>query len=274
MFVVMTTIHSYRAEDHHGNIYLCNHEFNLNTNEHRIKLGANRFPCIEMDYDATENRFVLADVLYDSQCSYNELARKDGTKSMIYTALCITKKIYPRVETFILQDNSGVTSTTGTFNLSEYYLLTRGITWYQTFLPLRGDANVERLYEILSETVTLSPKQIADAYKVDIVLVQNVYNACASHGKFTWHTFHLVFFDEHPELRTNNLFKRIISYHTSNTFATKIWGAKYTGKFTDINCIGILGLQPIETSYMQSGGGNIGYSPQHQLLLSDEDLTQ
>lgn len=254
----MSIVSSYLAEDPLGNKYLCNHEYNAKTDEHSIKLGATfRTACVVVEYDAASKCFWLLDAFYNAQCAYNGLKPSAGTKSMIFTALCITKALYPHVKTFMLQDNSQVDRQSAQFHLYEYYLLTRGITWYQTFLPLDSDDNVKKLIGFLSKTVTQTPLEIAVAYGINPNVIENIYNKCARNGSFNWFTFHSMLFNEHVQLRNNDVFRKIIVYHTSETFVAKLFGAKYTGSFDDIDCDGMIGTTPIETRRFAQAGGSI-----------------
>lgn len=253
----MRTVHSYSVEDKHGNKYLCNHEFNMKTNEHSIKLGATHSsPCVTIEYDASSNGFWISNAFYNTRCAYGGLQRNIGTKSMIYTALCITKAIYPKVKTFMLQDNSQVETQSGSFKLYEYYLLTRGTSWYQSFLPIVGDTNLQILYNILSRGVTQTPQEIATMYGIKKSLIENTYIKCAQNDRFTWLMFHNMLFNDYKHLRTNDILRKVLVYHTSDTFAGKLFGAKYTGSFDDIHCDGILGMEPIETKLFQQTGGS------------------
>lgn len=215
-------VYSFQVTDKNDNIFLMNHTVDNELESYVIELGATYYePCVRLSSSFGDDKFYLESVIYDSKCAYNGMARGvQGTKSMVLTALCIAKHFYPDIKEYVIQDNSEIVDNNVVFNLHQFYLLTRGESWYQSFLKLKGDGQLRLLDKKLSKPVSITHK-FEETYQIDPASIE----------PSNWYQFHTKLFQSFPKLKTNTMFRQIIIYHTSHDFASSLHGAQYSGFF-------------------------------------------
>lgn len=146
------TISSYEITDVYGNVFLCNHNDEYDTDDsshirYRIDIGSTRInpPCLTIIviHQGEEYRVHVEGLYADVDCAEeNDLVSgRKGTQSMLLCGLQMAKWLYPKVKEFELQDESHLPENE-TISLSDIYMMTRGKAWYESFLkviPVRSD---------------------------------------------------------------------------------------------------------------------------------------
>lgn len=102
-------------------------------------------PCIDLTYD-TEDNFIKLDCLhYDPRCSYNTILEKGtGTREMIMSLLKLCVESFPNIKRILLHDASTILCKNENLELSYYYLVIHGQTWYEKYFhakPVRQKMN-------------------------------------------------------------------------------------------------------------------------------------
>lgn len=261
---------SYKVIDKYNNVYLCNEEYDESTKTHNIELGGSiNTPCVGLTL--SDGQFYLNEVTYNEKCSFNGLVRGSrGTKSMVLTALCIAKHLEPTVSTFIIQDNSDIITTTGDFSLHDYYIITRGYTWYQSFLDLASGDSLQILVNKLRQNINWNPTEIANKYGMVLTDVKTVLYKCET--TCTWLEFNFTLFTVFPEKRFNSMFAQIIDAHTTKGFHKRLHIKPYIGIFSDIACDQVYTMER-RSKYLpfnsQTGGKK---KSKHVFYLGEESI--
>lgn len=239
-FLPWCNMESYRVTDRYKNEYLCNIVREEGDYLNITIGGPYNSPCVSLVY--SDEQFYIEGVSYHNDCSFNGLGKgQQGTQSMILTILCIAKHLFNNVSTFTLDDLSGVSLPNGhKFSLYLYYVVTRGYTWYQSFLTIRDKPVIEDLRKKLFMKITGTVQSVSQGYGIHPDIVRDALTHCTTESN--WCDFHVALFTRHPDLKKDSIFNRIIDYHMYNRYHTefKITENKiFTGFFKDVPCIQI-----------------------------------
>lgn len=120
--------------------FLAEIEREVEENWAKIRVGSSRryIPCVVLTVDLSGSiSSELQDFEFDRRCAdANDLLHgRDGTVTMLLTALEVMYQIFPSVVETELSDKSiiqGVRYGGGSVSLADYYLLKSGKTWYET----------------------------------------------------------------------------------------------------------------------------------------------
>lgn len=247
---------SYRVVDNIGNVFLCQYLIDVELESEVIKFGSPyRKECIHIE--VMEDFADLHNVIYDERCSYGRLERGAGTKSMLIAALNALKYLNPNVITFGLQDNSSV----GEYNLSDYYIITRGITWYQTFLPVKlqtlsDSKQLTMLVRNLSKQLSTTSERMINAYGLTDYrdTVNDIFNSCRRLGN-TWLQFHTLLFKTDSRFRNQRLFENILKFHSKNKITNNFSGTHFAGNLKDVQSNIIEFVEIPMVRFGQTGSG-------------------
>lgn len=201
------TVTSYELRDIYGNTFLCNHTDEYDTQDptfikHRIEVGSSHMsdPCVKISIKEQANSFrVWVDDFYSHpKCSQGEnLPRGErGTQSMLLCALQMVEQLYPDCVEFKLQDSSYPKDGSENVSLADIYMLTRGKSWYESFLnvkPLRDDQGtlVRNYKRVVNQIMTtLYNELIRKSFGGKTIYEANIketWQKC--YGKCKWYEF-------------------------------------------------------------------------------------
>ena len=229
---------TYQVTDIFGNTFICNHDPDFDVDDpsemtYRIQIGSTHISpaCVTIFIIQRGKEYTVSvqDFYGDKRCSEEEnLPRgQQGTQSMLLCALQITKAFYLNAERFEFQDESRKKDDKGkSFYLSDKYMITRGKTWYESFLNIipqtydqshvvygfRNAVNstMDMSYYEFMQQVFNNDKTMADKNEI----LKQVWYDC--YKKRKWYEFIQMISEERKEYWTKNLKWFIKMLHVSS----------------------------------------------------------
>ena len=278
---------SYFVTDKFSNVFRCNFakeqeeysSFVTRTLEVGAKCGK---PCVRIDIDEDEQSCTLEEVTYDSLCAFDGLPHgEQGTRSMVLTSLIMCKFLVPSLRSFSFQDDAELTQTRTSppICLADYFLLTRGQTWYTLFLQCEPLNTIQKdiyksFLQKMHSILDMSESAVLKIYGSSVLAL---YLQCQQESTSLME-YHRRLFETFPRLKHNSFFKKLIAFHSGDTIKS-FHGWTWSGNIDSIDKSTVKRIEskPWESLFHVHGGGNQIMSPPYisrrrRLVLTVDEL--
>lgn len=265
---------SYEITDIYGNKFICNHsQYDDGTDNEtfRIQIGSTRISpaCVTIELmknDIIGYKVNVSDLNTHSKCAEDDDlgTGRQGSQSMLLCGLQMTKMLHPETEEFFLQDNTYLKSHD--IALANVYMLTRGSTWYESFLyvipQLQIATNMVNTFKNkVRSKMDMSYYQVmqeifhVDHYEADKVThLKQIWEEC--YQTCTWYWFLKRISDGYDERFWKNYLKNIMLTVEMNSIKEVMWVGNLSEQKQTLSTIKT--LRKIK-KFGQIGGNQRGY---------------